>query len=205
MGILSGAMSVKRFSLQGDVPENFREQWRTALDEHAFLDSDLEQGKEEREGWVLAHNLLDTSFARHNDWLYNDILIFALRVDKKTLPANLFKATVQKEVRRWCEERNVERCPKAEKDEIKDRLEQMWLKRTLPRVQVTEVCVNITEKWVLVHSQSANTLERIRKRFFQTFGLKLQPWSPMEWLDSDELVDGLMNQAPSDVGEGEYE
>ena len=201
MGILSGAMSVKRFSFEGQIPDNFREDWRTALNDHAFLDSDLEQGKEEREGWVLAHDLLESSFADLNQWLYNDILIFALRVDKKSLPANLFKATVQKEVRFWCEERSVERCPKAQKDEIKDRIEQQWLKRTLPRVQLTEVCINITEKWVLVHSQSANTLERVRKRFFQTFGLKLEPWSPMEWIDVPDLVDGLMGQAPSVLGE----
>jgi DNA recombination-dependent growth factor C len=201
MGILSGAMSVKRFSFEGEIPENFRESWRTSLNDYAFLDSDLEQGKEEREGWVQVHNLLETSFDDFNRWLYNDIAVFALRVDKKTLPANLFRATVQKEVAQWCEERGVERCPKSQKDEIKDRLEQVWLKRCLPRVQLTEVCIHLTEKWVLVHSQSVNTLDRVQKRFLQTFGLKLQSWSPTEWLESAETLEGLMNQSPVSIGE----
>lgn len=201
MGILSGAMSVKRYSIDGDIADNFRESWREALNEYAFLESDLEQGKEEREGWVQVHNLLDASFEDLNVWLYNDLAVFALRVDKKTLPANLFRATVQKEADLWCQERGVERCPKTQKDEIKDRIEQAWLKRCLPRVQITEVCINITEKWVLVHSQSSNTLDRIQKRFLQTFGLKLQPWSPMEWLVSAETIDGLMRQAPISIGE----
>ena len=201
MGILSGAMSVKRFSFEEDVPEGFRERWRDALNDYAFADSDLEQGKEEREGWVQVHNLLDTTFDNFNQWLYNDIMVFSLRVDKKTLPANLFRATVQKEAAAWCEERGLERCPKSQKDEIRERIEKAWLKRSLPRVQLTEVCVHLTEKWVLVHSQSNGTLERVRKRFFQTFGLKLNPWSPMEWLDDAALAEELMNQAPSEVGE----
>ena len=84
---------------------------------------------------------LETSFEDFNQWLYNDIAVFSFRVDKKTLPANLFRATVQREVAAWCEERGVERCPKSQKDEIKDRIEKAWLKRCLPRVQVTEVCI----------------------------------------------------------------
>jgi len=202
MGILSGAMSAKRFSIDGDIPDGFRESWRAALNEYAFIESELEQGKEEREGWVLAHNLLETSFEDFNQWLYNDIAVFSFRVDKKTLPANLFRATVQREVAAWCEERGVERCPKSQKDEIKDRIEQMWLKRCLPRVQVTEVCIHLTERWVLIHSQSNATLERIQKRFFQTFGLKLNPWTPVEWLDSDDTVENLLSLSPISIGEG---
>ena len=56
MGILSGAMSAKRFSIDGEIPDGFRESWRASLNEYAFIESELEQGKEEREGWVLAHN-----------------------------------------------------------------------------------------------------------------------------------------------------
>ena len=93
MGILSGAMSVRRFSFEADIPEGFRETWREALNDNGFLETDLEQGKEEREGWVLAHDLLEASFDDLNHWLFNDVVIFALRVDKKTIPANLFKAS----------------------------------------------------------------------------------------------------------------
>ena len=202
MGILSGAMSVKRFSFDDEVPEGFRDLWRDALNDYAFIESDIEQGKEEREGWVQVHNLLDTNFDDFNQWLYNDVMIFSLRVDKKTLPANLFRATVNKEVDAWCKERGLDRCPKSQKDEIRERIEKDWLKRSLPRVQLTEICVHLTEKWVLVHSQSANTLERVRKRFFQTFGVKLVPWSPLAWIDDAATVDELVGQAPSEVGEG---
>ena len=146
--------------------------------------------------------LLETSFEDFNQWLYNDIAVFSFRVDKKTLPANLFRATVQREVAAWCEERGVERCPKSQKDEIKDRIEKAWLKRCLPRVQVTEVCIHLTEGWVLIHSQSNATLERIQKRFFQTFGLKLNAWTPVEWLDSADAVEDLLNQSPISIGEG---
>ncbi|MFT7519750.1 MAG: recombination associated protein RdgC [Kiritimatiellia bacterium] len=201
MGILSGALTVRRFRIVGNIPEGFRELWRDRLNEQAFKDSPIEVGKEEREGWVQIHNLLDTTFDDFNKWLYNDLVLLALRVDKKSLPGKLFKATLDKEFEKWCVEHEVKRCPKAEKEEIKDRLETAWLKRTLPKVAVTELCFNIQERYVILHSLSESASERVRKRFFQTFGLKLVPWSPLDGIEDEELRDALLDVVPSMVGE----
>lgn len=199
MGIVSGAMSVARFRVVGEPPSLWRDRYRDALSEHAFQEPPQGMGKEEVEGWVQVHNLLDTSFDDFNRWLYQDVALFALRVDKKRLPGKLFKATLDKRCEKWCKERGVERCPNQVKTQLKEDLEQEWLARTLPSTSVTELAWHVGSGYLLVHGLSETVADRVRKRFFRTFGLKLVPWSPLDWLGDRDLVDGLLARAPSPV------
>ncbi len=199
MAILSGALTVRRFRVVGDVPEGYREIYRDRLDEYAFKERPIEQGKEEQEGWVQVHNLLDNTFTDMNKWLYNNYAVFALRVDKKSLPAKLFNATVAKKAEKWCLEHGTERCPTTIKRQIKEELEEEWLKRTLPRVATTECCWNITEQYLLLHSLSEGSADRFRKRFFQTFAMKLVPWSPLDWIESQGSVEDLIATGPANL------
>ncbi|MBX2803859.1 MAG: recombination-associated protein RdgC [Myxococcales bacterium] len=199
MGIVSGNLTVARFRVAGELAEGWREVYRDRLNEFAFHDPPQGQGKEEVEGWVQVHNLLDADFGDFNRWLYNDVLLVALRVDKKRLPARLFRATLEKRRQEWCAERDVERCPNAVTREIKEELEREWLKRTLPSVAVTEAAWSINGGWAVLHSLSEGMAERFRKRFFRTFGLKLLPWSPLDWLEDRTQVDALLSKAPMPV------
>jgi recombination associated protein RdgC len=203
MGIVGGAMTVRRMRVFGDLPEGWRELFRDRLNELAFRDPEEKQGKEEVEGWVLTQNLLDTDFTDFNRWLFNNQLVLALRVDKKTLPAKLLNATVQKRCEAWCQEKEVERCPASIKKEIKENLEDEWLDRTLPRVAVTEAIWNIDAGYLLIHSLSSSTHERFKKRFHRTFGLKLVDWSPLDWLADAHTAQALLATAPAELTSGE--
>jgi DNA recombination-dependent growth factor C len=197
MGIVSGAITAARFRVVGDLPKGWREIYRDRLNEHAFRVPPQGQGKEQIEGWVQVHNLLDTSFDVHDRWLYENVVWFALRVDTKRIPRKLFKATLDKKVEAWCAERGVQRAPASVRQELQDQLETQWLDRTLPTVQVTEAAWNLDRNWLLLHSLSEGVADRFRKRFFRTFGLKLLPWSPLDWLEEPSLVSGLMARAPA--------
>ena len=72
---------------------------------------------------MQVHNLLDTEFLDVNRWLYNQYAVFALRIDKKVLPAKLFQAHLQKRVQGWCAAYNRERCPSKVKQELREALE----------------------------------------------------------------------------------
>lgn len=197
MGITGGALTVARFRVEGDLPEAWRDAFRDKLTEFAFREPPVAQGKEEVEGWCQVHNLLDTDFSDFNRWLYNDYAVFALRVDKKRLPAKLFKATLEKECQKWCAERDVERCPATIRTEIKERIEADWLARTLPSVAVTEAAWSIHHRYLVLHGLSDAISDRFRKRFFRTFGLRLVPWSPLDWLQDRALVESLIGRAPT--------
>jgi DNA recombination-dependent growth factor C len=197
MGILSGALTVRRFRVSGDVPEGFREAYRDQLNAYAFREPPNEQGKQEVEGWAQVHNLLDTDFGDDNRWLYEPYALFSLRIDKKVLPARRLRATVDKECERWRVAHDQARCPPPVRAEIRDRVEQEFLRRTLPQVRVAEVCWNMQEGFAVVHSLSETTVDRVRRRFYQTFGLRLVPWSPLDWMDDRRTVEALVAATPA--------
>ena len=199
MGIMSGSMTVCRYRVAGELHEGWRDLYRDRLNEFAFREPPQTTGKEEVEGWAQVHNLLDTSFDDFNKWLYGDYAIFALRVDKKRLPAKLFRATLNKRIAEWCAQREVERCPSAVRTELKEHLETEWLARTLPTVATHEACWHIGEGYLILHSLSDGVADRFRKRFFRTFGHRLVPWSPLDFLGERDLAEGLIGRAPAPV------
>ena len=205
MPILSGAMSVRRFRVVGSLPDGWRDTFRARLEEHAFKDNPIEVGKEEREGWVQIHNLLETSFEDFDKWLYNDLILLALRVDKKALPAKLLKATLEKEYANWCEVNGRKRCPKDVREEIRDRIETAWLKRALPRVQTVELCLNLKEMYVILHSLSDTAADRVRKRFYATFGLRMVPASPLDAIADASTRQDLLDSVPARLGDVDLE
>lgn len=205
MPILSGAMSVRRFRVVGSLPDGWRDVFRARLEEHAFKEGPVELGKEEREGWVQIHNLLNTSFEDFDTWLYNDLIILALRIDKKALPAKLLKATLEKKYAEWCEVNGRKRCPKDVREEIRDRLEAEWLKRALPRVQTVELCLNLRDMYVILHSLSDSAADRVRKRFYATFGLRMVPTSPLDALADADRRQRMLDSVPTRFGDSPLE
>ena len=133
-------------------------------------------------GWTTVNNLLDTDFSVTDNWLYDRYIIAQLRIDKKVLPANLFRAHLEKRMEDWCKAKDQKRCPAQVKAELKDLLTAEMLSKTLPRVKAIEFCWNIVDGWVFLHNNSDSVNERFLKLFFETFGLELQPASPLDFL-----------------------
>ncbi|MFT6144266.1 MAG: recombination associated protein RdgC [Myxococcota bacterium] len=195
---MTGALSVRRFRVVGDLPEGFRDRFREGLQENAFKEPLTDAGKEETEGWVLTQNFLDHDFTDFTRWLFEpSYVLFALRVDKKSLPGRLVKAMLQKRCEAWAEERGVQRCPASVRTDLLDDLEYELLKKILPRAAVTEACWHLDQQFLLLHASSDSVVDRFRKRFFNSFGMRLVPWSPLDWLGDGPAVEKMMNSAPS--------
>ncbi len=200
MGILKGALSVRRYRAAAEPPEGFRDTYITALEENAFREPLSAVHKEQRVGWVQVHNLLDTTFTDVNRWLYNQYAIFSLRIDKKVIPAKYFQAHLQKRVQGWCQAQSRERCPSSVKQELREALELEMLQKTLPRVATYEVAWNLQEGWVLFHNQSEVPNDTFRKLFHRTFGMALVPHDPLEFVaDRLDWIDGLVSSGASDL------
>ncbi len=199
MGVLKGSLSVRRYRAV-EPPEGFRDLYINALEENAFREPLTEVHKEQRVGWVQVHNLLDTSFADTNRWLYNNYAVFAMRIDKKVLPARLFQAHLQKRCEGWCQANSRERCPSKVKAELKEALEMEMLLKTLPSVAVHEVAWNLNENWVIFHNQSETPNDTFRKLWHRTFGMSLMPHDPLDFVgDRADLAGGLMSSGASDL------
>lgn len=200
MGILKGAMSVRRYRVDTELGEGWQDRFIAALNENAFREPLSPVHKEEVAGWTQIHNLLDTDFTDVNRWLYNQYAIFALRTDKKVLPAKLFAAHLQKRVEAWCLANKRERVPSKVKQELREQLEQDMLRQTLPRVGVVEVGWNVAQGWVLFHSHSEGVNDRFRKLFHRTFGLVAEPFDPLDYVaDWPEVAERLAGSGASDL------
>lgn len=199
MGVLKGALSVRRYRAS-EPPEDFRDRYIAALEDNAFREALTEVHKEQRVGWVQVHNLLDTSFLDTNRWLYNQYAVFAMRIDKKVIPAKLFGAHLEKRVEAWCLANKRERCPSKVKTELKEALEIEMLQKTLPSVAVYEIAWNIAEGWVIFHNQSEVPNDTFRKLFHRTFGMALIPFDPLDFVgDLPDLAQGLLSSGASDL------
>lgn len=194
MGITSGALTARRYRVAGTVPDGFRDSYADKLRTYAFREKRDPAAGDESEGWVEYNNLLDTTFEDLNCWLLDRYALFSLRIDKKVVPAKLFKAHLDKRVEAWCREHQRERCPAAVRGELKDLLMFELMQRTLPRVQVHEICWNVVDGWLLFHNLSDRANERFIKLFFETFGLHLHPVVPLDLVAaaSPTLADALL-------------
>lgn len=195
MGMLKGAMTCRRFHVEGDVPDDFRSAYAEALETHQFRERRAAGVGEEVFGWVQAHNLLDNEFTDTSRWLYNHYVYAALRTDRKTLPSKLFRAMLDKRLADWCAEHGRERAPANIRRETKESLEIELLAKTLPTVQVVEFVWNVVDGWCIFHSTSDRSCDRFRTLFRNTFGLVLTPFSPLDFLADEPQVAGPLEIA----------
>jgi len=192
MSLFKGALTARRYRVLGTPPDDFRGTYPDLLQQKAFHEPLGLTRSEEIEGWVLTQNLLDTDFSNLDRWLYNQYLAAALRVDKKTLPSRLVKAMLEKRVAAWCQEHHRERAPASVRTELKELLEDELYARALPRVAVVEFVWNLVDGSVLFFNTSDGPNDRFRKRFRETFGLTLIPFSPLDLLDDQpDLATGM--------------
>ncbi|MEL6347706.1 MAG: recombination-associated protein RdgC [Myxococcota bacterium] len=183
MGLFKGSLTVRRYRVLGEVPEDFRERYRENLEVNAFHEPMSAAHEGEVVGFTLIQNLLDTDFSDMNRWLFNHYLVAAMRIDKKVLPSKLFNAHLEQRVQMWCAEQRRERCPSKIKAEIKEALTQEMLLKTLPRVQHYEFAWNIVDGWVAFLNLSEGVNDKFRTLFRNTFGLVLAPLSPLDLLE----------------------
>jgi len=200
MGILKGALSVRRYRIVGELPEGFRDSFIEAMNQGQFREPQSPTHKGEVMGWVSAHNLLDTEFSDINTWLYDRYAYFALRVDKKSVPAKFLRAHLQKRLEAWCKANNRPKAPAAVKEELKEALEMELLQRCLPRVQTWEVLWNLNDGWAVFTNDSELPNERFQKLFLRTFGMRAVPWSPLDELTNTEgLAESLVSAGTTDL------
>jgi|GEM_PF-641930 len=188
MALFKGALTVRRFRVMGQPPDDFRAVYPALLQDKAFhAPLGLVRG-EELSGWCLVENLLETDFSGTEGWLFNQYAVLGVRFERKALPQKLVAATLAQRIRAWCEEHRRERAPASVRTELRELLEDELYARALPRVTVHEVVWNLAEGWVLVANAAEAVADHVRKLFRDTFGLSLVPATALDLVADDEPV-----------------
>ena len=176
MGLLTNSASFVRFSVEGEPPADF---WNFAAEriaKHAFRD--IDDNYEERSvGWVSCLNMFDSEFA-YSSYAAGDYLVLSLRIDeRKVAPAALKKYTL-KEEERIKRERQIPRLSRDHRNEIKDNMRLMLLKRAVPIPAVYDMAWSLSDSTVLFFSTSLKAIGELEEFFKDTFDLHLMMQIP---------------------------
>lgn len=179
MSILSSSVSLTRYRIVGEVPDDLISDVPGRLKTHGFRE--IDQTSDERSfGWVCFDDLLD------NTWKTavpqkGHYLIFALRLDTRRIPPAVMKKYFRlalDEARRELAAKGKKYITRDQKTEIKDRVKQTLLSKTLPVPAVFDVVWDSARNVVYLGSVSPKVRQLFEDQFSQTFDLNLEPMTP---------------------------
>lgn len=185
MGLLAGSASFTRFTVEGEVPENFWDFVAQRVAEHSFQDID-ETIDEYSVGWVSVADMFDSEFA-FSSYAAGDYVVLSLRIDeRKVSPAVLRKFTTKEEAR-LRQEQGVRRLSRNVRLEIKERIRAEMVRKSPPIPAVYDLCWNLSENTLLFFSNSRKALALLEDLFRETFELSLIMQIP--WNNALQLTD----------------
>ena len=170
MGLLKGSMTVRRYEiLDEEPPDDFLERYTDVFSDKAFNGSLNVAHESEYKGWTLIRNFLETDFSDSSKWYFEGYIFANFRIDKKKVPAKLFRAKVQQEMDIWKEEQIQDKVPGKVRAEIKERISIELLVKTLPTIKTVEWCWNIVDGYVLFYSTSNSVNDAFFGLFLRNF------------------------------------
>ena len=186
MGLLKGSMTLRRYEVLEEPPDDFLIRYTDALCDKAFNGTLNVAHESEYMGWTLITNFLDTDFSDSSKWYFEGYLFGNFRIDKKKVPSKLFRAKVLQEMEIWKEQNTEDKVPSRVRAEIKERTSIELLSKTLPTIKTVEWCWNIVDGYVLFYSTSNSVNDSFLVYFYETFGIALQPSNPLFFLEDED-------------------
>ena len=197
MGLLSSSASYVRYSVEGELPENFWEFAAERIAQYAFRDID-DNFDERSIGWVSIENMFDNRF-EYASYAAADYLVLALRVDERKVPAGILKKYCLKEEERIKREREIPKLSRSQRLEIKENVKMQLMKRAVPGSAVYDICWNLGDNTLYFFTTNIKAQTTLEEFFKETFGLHIMLQIPYltatHLLDSNEL-DVLANLKP---------
>ena len=196
MALLSNASSFVRYSVSGEMPENFWEYAAERIRSFAFRDID-DSFEEKSIGWVSVHNMFDSSFT-YASYAAGDYIVLALRIDERKVSAAVLKKFCLKEEERIKKEKELPRLSRGHRQEIKESVKLMLLKKALPTPSVYDLFWNLSDSTLYFFSTNKKAQEILETFFKETFNLTLTLQIP--YLNAEHLVDEEGRSALKELG-----
>ncbi len=192
MGLLSGAASFMRFSVEGDLPDSFWDFVAERVAAHSFQDID-DTFDEYSIGWVSVANMFDVDF-EYGAYAAGDYVVLSMRIDERKVSPSVLKKYVMKEEERIKKEQQIPRLNRSAVMEIKERVRTQLIRQSVPVPAVYDICWNLSDGTVFFFSTSKKAIVLLEELFKETFGLSLilqVPWLVAGRVADEETRDGL--------------
>jgi hypothetical protein len=180
MGFSSGTISFRRFAVVGPAPASVDQDLLDRLAEHAFRERDVGVPDEAEYGWSGGRHVLDASFSFENN-VFNDALLFGLRVDTNRVPGELKKAYQFVEEESAAKQNPSGFISKLQKrdanDVVRRRVDEDLRSGRFRRSKLTPILWDLPSQTLLCNVASGPTQEKLLEIFERTFDLKLMPLS----------------------------
>ena len=176
MGLLTNSASFVRFNVEGDPPADFWDFAAERIKKHAFRD--IDDNYDERSiGWVSCLDMFDSEFT-YASYTAGDYLILSLRIDERKVPAAALKKFTLKEEGRIKRERQIPRLSRDHRQEIKETMRLVLLKKAIPIPAVYDMAWNLSDNPVLFFSTSQKAIGSLEEFFKESFDLHLMMQIP---------------------------
>ncbi len=194
MGMLSNSATFVRFSVEGELPDNFWSFAAERIAQHSFKDID-DSYDEYSIGWVSVLNMFDEEFA-YASYAAGDYVVLSLRVDERKVSSTVLKKFCLKEEERLKKERQVPKLSRGHRLEIKENMRLMLIKKAVPVPVVYDLLWNLSENTLLFFSTSGKAQEVLEEFFKTSFDLHLVRQIPylaavhlLDQADEDRLAE----------------
>jgi hypothetical protein len=177
MGFFTGRVTCTRFRVGGAAPRAFGPEHLERLAEHAIGRQKIAAGDGSQAGWTAGDHILDTRFELAKN-IVNETLHFALRIDEQKAPGELLRAYTQVEVEAMAAQNPSGFASAKQKREArqaaKDRLEDEARDGRFTRRKAVPILWDALSNDLLVGTNSAGVVDRLRTVFQQTFDLQFE-------------------------------
>ncbi len=171
MGLLSGSVSITRYRIEGEAPENLVEMVKDGLKKHRFPEIEDETA-EFMSGWTSFSNSFSADF-ENQKFQIMQYFIFSLRIDKKSVPSKAVKKHLAIESARRLAEADKTFLTKSEKKEIKERVIEMLMARIPSKPDIYDLVWDIEKKEAWFFTGLKAAAEELETLFSKSFGLRI--------------------------------
>ncbi len=189
MGILSSAVSITRYQVEGKLEMPVMETVAVGLKKNAISEID-EDATDRASGWTSLEHPYQPDF-EGSSFVVANLFLFALRIDRKSIPPKLLKKHLTLETAKYLEKTHRRFLSKDEKQTLKDKVVTGLAVRMPSVPNVYDVVWNYEERvlWFFSNLRSANEeLETVFKRSFNLSLIRFFPYT------AADLVSGLTDQ-----------
>jgi Putative exonuclease, RdgC. len=186
MGLLTGSVSLMRFSVTGELPVPFWEVVSQRISAMSFRDID-DTMDEYSIGWVSVADMFDAGFA-YSSYGAGDYITLTMRVDERKASPAVLKKFVMKEEERIKREKQIPRLGRAARLEIKERIRSELVRNAPPVPATYDLCWNLADNTLLFFSTSKKAMMLLEDLFKETFKLSLILQVP--WLAGRHMTEG---------------
>jgi DNA recombination-dependent growth factor C len=200
MGILSSAVSITRYRVEGKIEGPVIDIVSKGLKKNAIPEID-EEAESKAAGWTSFENPFHPNFDG-SSFVFGNLFVFALRIDRKSIPAKLLKKHLTLETSKRLAKTGRRFLSKDEKQALKDKVITDLAIRIPSTPTVYDLIWNYeaSSLWFYSNLRSANEeIETLFRRSFNIGLLRLFPYTAADTAAglSDSERDVLIGLSPT--------